>query len=104
MHSTPRLVDYLVSYKVTVAYIACGQYHTAAVSNSGRLFTWGSGKWGQLGHGVRQDERFPRKVDTEKALGSFVSGGEHRYTAPTTQAASLLSATASTAKSARQLT
>ena len=72
MHSTPRLVDYLVSYKVTVAYIACGQYHTAAVSNSGRLFTWGSGKWGQLGHGVRQDERFPRKVDTEKALGSFV--------------------------------
>ena len=72
MHSTPRLVDYLVSYKVTVAYIACGQYHTAAVSNSGRLFTWGSGKWGQLGHGVRQDERFPRKVDTEKALGNFV--------------------------------
>ena len=72
MHSTPRLVDYLVSYKVQVAYIACGQYHTAAVANSGRLFTWGSGKWGQLGHGVRQDERFPRKVDTEKALGNFV--------------------------------
>ena len=72
MHSTPRLVEYLVSYKVTVSYIACGQYHTAAVSNSGRLFTWGSGKWGQLGHGVRQDERFPRKVDTEKALGSFI--------------------------------
>ena len=72
MHSTPRLVDYLVSYKVTVAYIACGQYHTAAVSNAGRLFTWGSGKWGQLGHGVRQDERFPRKVDMEKALGSAV--------------------------------
>ena len=72
MHSTPRLVDYLVTYKITVAFLACGQYHTAAVSNTGRLFTWGSGKWGQLGHGVRQDERFPRKVESEKALGSFV--------------------------------
>jgi alpha-tubulin suppressor-like RCC1 family protein len=45
MHSTPHLVDWLVSFKVAVTALACGQYHTAAISNQGKLFTWGSGKW-----------------------------------------------------------
>jgi len=71
MHSTPHLIDHLVSYKVSVVNISCGQYHTAAISNQGKLFTWGSGKWGQLGHGVRLDERFPRKVESDRKMGLF---------------------------------
>jgi len=73
MHSTPHLVDWLVSFKVSITNLSCGQYHTAAISNQGKLFTWGSGKHGQLGHGVRLDERFPRKVEAERSkMGSFV--------------------------------
>lgn len=83
MHSTPHLVDWLVSFKVTITSLACGQYHTAAISNQGKLFTWGSGKWGQLGHGVRLDERFPRRVEAERqkfGLFTKVSCGD-RHTA-----------------------
>ena len=73
MHSTPHLVDWLVREKVSITNLSCGQYHTAGVSTQGKLYTWGSGKWGQLGHGVRLDERFPRKVEAEKSkVGSFV--------------------------------
>lgn len=73
MHSTPHLVDWLVSFKVSITNISCGQYHTAAISNQGKLFTWGSGKWGQLGHSVRLDERFPRKVEVERSkMGNFI--------------------------------
>jgi hypothetical protein len=43
--------------------LACGARHTAAVSTDGELFTFGSGKQGQLGHGVLEDEVFPTKVD-----------------------------------------
>lgn len=83
MHSTPHLVDWFVSFKVFIVNLSCGQYHTAAISNQGKLFTWGSGKWGQLGHGVRLDERFPRRVETERSkFGNFtkVSCGD-RHTA-----------------------
>jgi alpha-tubulin suppressor-like RCC1 family protein len=31
--------------------IACGAFHTVAVTPKGDLFTWGDGSIGQLGHG-----------------------------------------------------
>ena len=31
--------------------VSCGENHTSALSLDGRLFTWGRGKYGQLGHG-----------------------------------------------------
>lgn len=32
--------------------IACGQAHNLALSVSGNVYSWGSGEYGQLGHGV----------------------------------------------------
>lgn len=44
--------------------LACGARHTAAISTDGELFTFGSGKQGQLGHGMPlQDALFPTPVD-----------------------------------------
>ncbi|XP_076372479.1 X-linked retinitis pigmentosa GTPase regulator-like [Tachypleus tridentatus] len=34
-----------------ILQVACGDEHTALVTASGRLFTFGSNEWGQLGHG-----------------------------------------------------
>lgn len=35
----------------TINQVACGQKHTAAVSDQGLVFTWGSNSNGQLGLG-----------------------------------------------------
>ena len=35
----------------TVILVACGGVHTAAVTSSGALYTWGFGGEGRLGHG-----------------------------------------------------
>ncbi|CAE8585442.1 unnamed protein product, partial [Polarella glacialis] len=44
----PRVVDILRPHFVNT--IACGKAHTIAVSDRGRMFTWGAGACGQLGH------------------------------------------------------
>ena len=37
--------------------VACGRQHTALLESTGRLYTWGAGKHGQLGHGDRPSAR-----------------------------------------------
>ncbi|XP_042638346.1 E3 ISG15--protein ligase HERC5 [Orycteropus afer afer] len=54
----PRLVTELVGNRVT--QIACGRYHTLAyVSDLGKVFSFGSGKKGQLGNGGRHNQLIP---------------------------------------------
>eukprot|EP00438_Fugacium_kawagutii_P009098 Skav206641 [mRNA] locus=scaffold166:80793:91999:- [translate_table: standard] len=45
---TPRVVEHLRPH--VVATVACGKAHTIAVSERGKMFTWGAGACGQLGH------------------------------------------------------
>eukprot|EP00929_Paragymnodinium_shiwhaense_P118883 TRINITY_DN90783_c0_g1_i1.p1 TRINITY_DN90783_c0_g1~~TRINITY_DN90783_c0_g1_i1.p1 ORF type:complete len:1072 (-),score=190.99 TRINITY_DN90783_c0_g1_i1:127-3342(-) len=44
----PRVVNHLRPHVVVT--IACGKAHTIAVSDKGRMYTWGAGACGQLGH------------------------------------------------------
>ena len=46
----------------TWVQIACGPWHTAAISSNGELFTWGCGNSGKLGHGDRWSRSVPTKV------------------------------------------
>ncbi|GFR46259.1 hypothetical protein Agub_g7811 [Astrephomene gubernaculifera] len=47
---------------VRVLAVSCGPYHTAAITEGGHLFTWGSGLFGRLGHGTHASEYRPRRV------------------------------------------
>ncbi|BAM79724.1 similar to UVB-resistance protein UVR8 [Cyanidioschyzon merolae strain 10D] len=51
--------------------VACGRYHTFAVSSDGRLFSWGGGKNGRLGTGTELRSFLPWPVSTvqEKVPG-----------------------------------
>ncbi|XP_063466312.1 probable E3 ubiquitin-protein ligase HERC3 isoform X6 [Symphalangus syndactylus] len=45
-----------------VVYISCGEEHTAVLTKSGGVFTFGAGSCGQLGHDSMNDEVNPRRV------------------------------------------
>ena len=42
--------------------IAAGSNHSAAVTSSGELFTWGLGEYGRLGHGDSLTQLTPKRV------------------------------------------
>lgn len=51
-----------------VTYVACGPWHTAAVTSTGQLFTFGVGTFGALGHGDNSSTAVPREVETLRGL------------------------------------
>ena len=57
--------------KVRIVRIAAGDWHAAALSSAGDLFTWGSDKYGQCGHGSSNDGDSsvpaPRRVSALRA-------------------------------------
>jgi alpha-tubulin suppressor-like RCC1 family protein len=46
----------------SVVFVAAGGYHTVAVTAGGRLYTWGYGCYGQLGHGDTGNSLVPTVV------------------------------------------
>ena len=52
----------LVLFPEAVVSIAAGQGFSAAVTLSGRVFTWGRGKYGALGSGRTEDRSTPAAV------------------------------------------
>ncbi|KAA8548816.1 hypothetical protein F0562_000500 [Nyssa sinensis] len=60
--SRPHLVEFLAV--TNVDFVACGEFHTCAVSTSGDLYTWGDGTHnaGLLGHGTDVSHWIPKRV------------------------------------------
>lgn len=58
----PRLVESLVAYNVV--FVACGEFHSCAVTMSGELYTWGDGTHnaGLLGHGTEVSHWIPKRI------------------------------------------
>jgi len=79
----PRFVDTpkpLNSLKdVNIIQISAGEFHAAAVSDKGVLYTWGYGKDGQTGHGDISDVSVPRAVSSlaQTHIVSVECGGSH---------------------------
>mmetsp|Transcript_7464 Transcript_7464/g.8614 ORF Transcript_7464/g.8614 Transcript_7464/m.8614 type:complete len:570 (-) Transcript_7464:147-1856(-) len=48
--------------------VACGNAHTCAVSSTGKVYTWGNGGYGRLGHNNQKEVMVPLEV-------AFFSGG-----------------------------
>ncbi|OAY82052.1 Ultraviolet-B receptor UVR8 [Ananas comosus] len=59
----PKLIDALVNTNIEL--VACGEYHTCAVTLSGDLYTWGDGtfNFGLLGHENEASHWVPKRVN-----------------------------------------
>lgn len=51
-----------------VLSIACGTWHTALSTSNGKLFTFGDGSFGALGHGNRESFTYPKEVQVLSGL------------------------------------
>ncbi|CAG7818352.1 unnamed protein product [Allacma fusca] len=56
----PTLVQSLVGKNVV--QISCGSTYSAAITDTGELYTWGRGTYGRLGHGNSDDQNAPYQV------------------------------------------
>lgn len=76
-HCVPTKVKDISDEKIT--QIACGGFHTAAISESGKLFTWGGGEHGQLGHHSKYNCTRPTLVEdlADQAIAQITCGWSH---------------------------
>ncbi|XP_019452767.1 PREDICTED: uncharacterized protein LOC109354608 isoform X2 [Lupinus angustifolius] len=51
-----------------IALVTCGPWHTALITSTGQLFTFGDGTFGVLGHGDRENVSYPREVESLSGL------------------------------------
>ena len=60
---------------VKIVEVACGWRHSAAIDEGGALYTWGWGRYGQLGHGDDGDQTTPRKIEKPLRRAKTFPGG-----------------------------
>lgn len=77
--ATPTLVGREDTFGSGVLMVACGTFHTLAVTQEGDLFSWGLGAKGRLGHGDDSDKHVPVRVGfhDEIAVTSVAAGDEY---------------------------
>ncbi|KAF5809499.1 putative regulator of chromosome condensation 1/beta-lactamase-inhibitor protein II [Helianthus annuus] len=51
-----------------VASVTCGPWHTALITSTRQLFTFGDGTFGVLGHGDRENVSYPKEVESLSGL------------------------------------
>jgi E3 ubiquitin-protein ligase HERC2 len=42
--------------------ISCGSSHSLSIDSGGKIYSWGNGQGGRLGHGAQVGENCPRKI------------------------------------------
>jgi RCC1 and BTB domain-containing protein len=79
IRSTPTLVEGLAGKKVME--VACGGYHTIVRTDDGRVYSFGFGEHGQLGHGSSESKLTPSLIHQaqfeEKCVVQVVCGWVH---------------------------
>jgi alpha-tubulin suppressor-like RCC1 family protein len=61
--------------------VSAGSHHTAAWTEAGELFTFGSGYHGQLGHGGKERELVPRLVEAPGGKKVVGAGAANEHSA-----------------------
>jgi alpha-tubulin suppressor-like RCC1 family protein len=56
----PKMIKTFDKMKMVSA--SAGDYHVVALADNGKIYTWGSGQYGQLGHCNTSDQIVPRNV------------------------------------------
>lgn len=73
--NTPQQIEYLAGEEIID--ISCGDNFAGAVSRSGKVYTWGFGNEGQLGHGDKTDQTVPRAMNLAVIPRQIACGGAH---------------------------
>lgn len=60
-YDRPKLIEALSG--IGVIDIACGSAHSAVITSSGHVMTFGKGRYGRLGHGDSEDQLRPKLVE-----------------------------------------
>ncbi|CAD5316404.1 unnamed protein product [Arabidopsis thaliana] len=63
-----RKISDVLGGSLSVLSVACGAWHTAIVTSSGQLFTYGSGTFGVLGHGSLESVTKPKEVESLRRM------------------------------------
>ncbi|XP_060528037.1 uncharacterized protein LOC132703033 [Cylas formicarius] len=71
----PQILTALSSVKVID--ISAGQYHSIALTSDGKVYTWGWGIHGQLGHGNCDTEFLPKLLDFDQPAKQVAAGHAH---------------------------
>ncbi|CAG9773088.1 unnamed protein product [Ceutorhynchus assimilis] len=61
----------------TIRFINAGYRHSAAITDDGRLWTWGEGDHGRLGHGDYNARHIPTMVSDISDVGQVACGSTH---------------------------
>ena len=75
-HADPPPFD--VGRRTRRESVSAGWYHSVAITADGAVWSWGGGVVGQLGHGDRQDQLLPKKIEAlagQRVVA--VSAGNH---------------------------
>lgn len=79
----PRLTQVQMAYPLKCTQIACGRKHILALAENGFVLSWGTGHFGQLGHGNDSNYDQPKMINSlePRRIGSRVirvsCGGSH---------------------------
>ncbi|XP_048589232.1 E3 ubiquitin-protein ligase HERC2 isoform X2 [Nematostella vectensis] len=65
--TVPRQIETLSSFMVRKVSVHSGGRHAMALTIEGKLFSWGEGEDGKLGHGNRMNCDHPKLIDTFKS-------------------------------------
>jgi E3 ubiquitin-protein ligase HERC3 len=79
------VIEAIQNYRIVS--VAAGKFHSMALAADGKLFTWGAGSYGQLGHGITDDQSIPKCVSSlnptdlppPDRITAISAGGYHSF-------------------------
>jgi len=73
----PQRLEALAGQRVVA--VAAGYFHFLALTADGAVWSWGNGDFGKLGHGDRQHQLLPNKVEAfaDQRVVAVSAGGQH---------------------------
>ena len=75
--SVPTRIEHAVLADVRVVRVAAGEYHSMAVTEGGRLLTWGGNDGGNLGLGDEEDRVVPTLMEGVEGVVGVAAGTNH---------------------------